>query len=367
MRPIPILTALLTVAVLFMLVFQREMVRDFVGLGGEVEETATDTQTTETETAPTRISVVAMRSAAQEIDSAVVVRGETAATRSVTLMSEASGRVIAAPVSKGDAVAEGDVLCRLDPGTREVALKQAQAQLTEAEQNLNAAERLSEGGFAAETRVLSARSAYEAAQSAVEQAQSALDDLDIRAPFGGLIEDDTAEIGALLQPGSPCATIVQLDPLKLVGYVAELDVNRVTMGAQVGARLATGDQVLGQITFVGRAADPLTRTFRVEAQVANTDLAIRDGQTAEILIQSAGRTAHLLPQSALTLNDAGDLGVRVVGDGDVARFLPVDLVRDSTDGVWVAGLPEETAVIVVGQDYVTDGVDIDPTYRESGT
>ncbi|WP_138423029.1 efflux RND transporter periplasmic adaptor subunit [Maritimibacter alexandrii] len=367
MRPIPILTALLTVAVLFMLVFQREMVRDFVGLGSDAEAAVEEDAPTEETTDASRISVIAMRSAAQEIDSAVVVRGETEATRSVTLMSEASGRVIAAPVAKGDAVAEGDVLCSLDPGTREVALKQAQAQLTEAEQNLNAAEKLSEGGFAAETRVLSARSAFEAAQSGVEQAEAALDDLDIRAPFSGLIEDDPAEIGALLQPGSPCATVVQLDPLKLVGYVAELDVNRVSMGAPVGARLATGDQVQGRITFIGRAADPVTRTFRVEAQVANPDLAIRDGQTAEILIQSAGRTAHLLPQSALTLNDAGDLGVRVVGEGDVARFMPVDLVRDSTDGVWVAGLPDETAVIVVGQDYVIDGVAIDPTYRESGT
>ena len=201
MRPIPILTALLTVAVLFMLVFQREMVRDFVGPGSDVEAAVEEDAPTDETPDASRISVIAMRSAAQEIDSAVVVRGETEATRSVTLMSEASGRVIAAPVAKGDAVAEGDVLCSLDPGTREVALKQAQAQLTEAEQNLNAAEKLSEGGFAAETRVLSARSAFEAAQSGVEQAEAALDDLDIRAPFSGLIEDDPAEIGALLQPG----------------------------------------------------------------------------------------------------------------------------------------------------------------------
>ncbi|MAM61153.1 efflux RND transporter periplasmic adaptor subunit [Maritimibacter sp. UBA3975] len=367
MRPIPIITALLTVAVLFMLVFQRDMVRDFVG--GE-PATATESNTAETtadDAGDQIVSVVAMRSTAQEIDSAVVVRGETEATRQVELMSEASGRVVNAPVSKGDAVAEGELLCELAPGTREVALKQAEAQLAEARQNLNAAERLSEGGFAAENRVLSARSAFESAQAAVEQAEAALGDLEIRAPFAGLLEDDTAEIGALLQPGALCATIVQLDPLKLVGYVAEADVNRVSMGAQVGARLATGDQVLGQVTFIGRAADPVTRTFRVEAQVANPDLAIRDGQTAEILISSAGRTAHLLPQSALTLNNDGDLGVRVVDEDNVARFAAVELVRDSTDGVWVAGLPDEAAVIVVGQDYVTDGVPVDPTYQESGT
>ena len=125
--------------------------------------------------------------------------------------------------------------------------------------------------------------------------------------------------------------MVQLDPLKLVGYVAELDVNRVSMGAPVGARLATGDQVQGRITFIGRAADPVTRTFRVEAQVANPDLAIRDGQTAEILIQSAGRTAHLLPQSALTLNDAG-LGIPYLNvDYDFGQNSVVRLFNQTFD------------------------------------
>lgn len=368
MRPIPILTALLTVALLFMLVFQREAVRDFVG--GSTPEAAPEVQTSESPaetTEATGVSVIALESVAQEIESGVVLRGETEAMRQVTLVSETSGRVISEPIQKGADIAAGDVLCELDPGTRGVALTQAEAQLAEAQQNLTAAEKLAEGGFASDTRVLSARSAFEAAQAAVEQAQAALDDLTLTAPFAGLLEEDTAEIGTLLQPGSPCGTIVQLDPLKLVGYVAELDVNRIAVGARVGARLATGKEVLGKVTFVGRSADPVTRTFRVEAEVSNADLSMRDGQTADILIESAGQSAHLLPQSALTLNDDGHLGVRIVGDGDIARFVRVELVRDSTSGVWVTGLDEEAAVIVIGQDYVKDGVALDVTYKEPGT
>lgn len=366
MRPIPILTALLTVVILFMLVFQRETVEALVGTRAPDEAAAETPEGDQPVEDGTAISVIALRSVAQEIDSAVVLRGATEATRSVSLMSETSGRVIAAPVPKGSLVFEGDVLCELDPGTSAVTLKQARAGLAEAQQNLTAAETLAEGGYASETAVLAAHTAFEAAQASVEQAEAAMDKLKIRAPFDGLVEDDPAEIGALLQPGALCAAIVQLDPLRLVGHVAEAEVGRVVAGAQVAARLATGDQVFGQVTFVGRTADPVTRTFRVEAEVDNPELDIRDGQTAEILVASAGRVAHLLPQSALTLNDDGALGVRVVGDGDVARFLPVDLVRDSTDGVWVAGLPDETAVIVVGQDYVTDGVPIAPSFRESG-
>ena len=71
-----------------------------------------------------------------------------------------------------------------------------------------------------------------------------------------------------------------------------------------------------------------------------------------------------MPQSALTLNDEGNLGLRLVGAGDIATFQEVDLLRDTIEGVWLAGLPDEVAVIVVGQEYVNDGVKVAPTYRE---
>lgn len=363
MRPIPILTALITVVVLFLLVFQREAVRDFLGLGAPVE-TAEPTEDASRDVHV--VSVIAQRSQAQEIDSAVVLRGETQANREVSLLAETAGRVVSTPIAKGSMVAEGDLLCALDPGTKEVSIAQAQAALAEAERNLANAQSLSQEGFAAETRVLAATSARESAQAALAQAERALADTKITAPFPGVLESDTAEVGSLLQPGAPCATIVDLTPIRLVGYVAEADIARVSEGAAVGARLSTGQEVMGTVSFVGRSADPVTRTFRVEAEVPNDDLTFRAGQTADILIQTAGRKAHLLPQSSLTLNDDGDLGVRVVGDGDVARFLPVELIRDGTDGVWLGGLPDEVAVIVVGQDYVVDGVPIEVTYREPG-
>ncbi|MBV7410031.1 efflux RND transporter periplasmic adaptor subunit [Maritimibacter sp. DP1N21-5] len=371
MRPIPILTALLTVTVLFLLVFQREWVRDLIGTSGPDATIETVSDAPDAAEDAHVVSVVAQRSSAQEIDSAVLLRGETQANREVALMAETAGRVVSSPIAKGAEVAQGDLLCELDPGTKDVALAQAQATLAEAERNLANAESLSQDGFAAETRVLAARTARESAQAAVAQAERALADTRITAPFPGVLETDTAEIGSLLQPGSPCATLVDLSSIKLVGYVAEADITRVSEGSTVGARLSTGQEVMGNVSFVGRSADAVTRTFRIEARVPNPDMAIRAGQTADILIQTAGRTAHLVPQSALTLNDDGDLGVRVVGEGTtpdetVARFAPVDLIRDTLDGVWVAGLPEETAVIVVGQDYVVDGVAIDVTYREPG-
>ena len=411
MRLLSILSAVVVVTALILLTFQREELLSFAGVdasGTETSETEASPETTAQAAAEdNRVSVVAVQSLASSVDGAVIVRGRTEAARQVDVRAETSGLVINEPRRKGAFVEAGDLLCELDPGTREIALAEASARLSEAmaglptaearlaeanarlreaEINDNAASRLSEGGFASETRVAATTAAVEAARAQVQSAKSGvesskaavqsaeasvaraereLENLQIHAPFAGLLESDAAELGSLLQPGSLCATIIQLDPIRLVGFVPETMVDRVAVGAPAGARLASGRQIVGQVTFLSRSADQNTRTFRVDIEVPNTDLSIRDGQTAEIAIQSDGETAHLLPQSALTLDDNGRLGVRLV-ENDVAAFAPVDVIRDTTEGIWVAGLANVADVIVVGQEFVTDGVPVKATYREAG-
>ena len=213
--------------------------------------------------------------------------------------------------------------------------------------------------------VRGAQAGIEAAQASVASAQKEIEQLTITAPFAGLLESDTAELGALLQPGQLCATVLQLDPIKLVAFVPETEVERVKVGAPAAATLVTGkSNITGRVTFLSRSADETTRTFRVEIEVENSDQSISDGQTAEILISGEGATAHLLPQSALTLNDDGVLGVRAVGDGDIVEFFAVRLLRDTAQGVWLNGLPDEVDVIVLGQEYVIAGVQVEPTFRD---
>ncbi|MEQ6247628.1 efflux RND transporter periplasmic adaptor subunit [Sulfitobacter sp. HNIBRBA3233] len=411
MRIFPIIAAAAMAFLMYMVIIERQALLEFFGvdpaLAAQPEEEILAEQAPLAGAAPQLVKVVVARSEAQAIDSAVVLRGETAAARQVDVRAETSAVVVSEPLRKGAQIDAGQVMCRLDEGTRQAALRQAQAQLTEAQSrvpeaqarveqakaqleeakiNQNASSRLNADGFASTTRlagadaavataeaaVSSAKSGLNAAQSGIEAAEAAvasaeaeLERLVIKAPFSGLLESDTAELGSLLQPGALCATVIQLDPMKLVGFVPETEVNRVEVGARAGARLAAGgDRVTGKVTFLSRSADPQTRTFRVEIDVPNTDLAIRDGQTAEILIAAAGSDAHLLPQSALTLNDEGTLGVRTIDEANIVQFVPVRLMRDTPDGSWVSGLPATADVIVVGQEYVIEGVEVAPTYRE---
>lgn len=383
MRLFSILAAGLVVGVLYLVVLERDTLFALAGreTSAETAEMAEGEPMTDTAAEAAEgpvVPVVALRSLAQTVERAVVVRGRTEATRQVDVRAETSGLVVSEPLRKGQRVDAGQLICQIDIGTRNSALAEAEARLAEAEARLidaevneRAAARLSEGGFAAETRLTAARAAAQSAragilsaEAALEAAQTEIQRIEIRAPFAGLLETDSAELGALLQPGSICATIVQLNPMKLVGFLPEAEIGRVEVGSPAGGRLADGREVLGRVSFISRSADEATRTFRVEVQVDNADEAISDGQTADIFIASDGASAHLLPQSALTLNDEGLMGVRIVED-DRAAFAPVTVVRDTTEGIWVSGLSNEASIIVVGQEFVTEGVPVRVTYREA--
>lgn len=429
MRYFSIITALVVTASLYLLIFERDRLFAFAGRE-DADEAAAEVVTEAGEATGGSVaeeedvrvvSVVAMKSQAQQIDSGVLLRGRTEAARIVEIRAETSGLIASNPLRKGASVEKGQLMCEIAPGTRLATLREVEARLPEAKSRLpeaearlpeakgrlaeaearlvearindNAARQLSADGFASETRVASttagvqaalagletakagvasaeagvnsAKAGIESAEAAIAAAKKEIERLEIKAPFSGILETDTAELGTLMQPGALCATLIQLNPIRLVGFVPETEVARVELGAEAGGRTTAGQDVEGTVTFLSRSSDEQTRTFRVEITVNNDDLALRDGQTVEILIRADGKQAHLLPASAMTLDDTGTLGVRVV-DSDRAEFKPISILRDTPDGVWVSGLDEEEGVIVTGQEYVADGVKIDVTYQEAG-
>lgn len=363
MRIVPLITATAVLTTLYLFVMERDALMAFAGVDPALAQQESAAVTGD-ENVDTPFAVVVERTREREMESAVILRGRTAVSRQVEVRAQTTGLVVSEPLQRGTLVSAGDLLCALDPGTRAASLAEAQARLAEAQINFNTASRLEEGGYAAQTRVASAEAAMRSAQAGVERAQSELDHLEIRAPFGGLLENDTAETGSLLAAGGLCATVMQLDPILLVGYAAEAQIDRLSEGAMAGARLSNGEQILGSVTFLAHAADPATRTFRVEVTVPNPDLHIRDGMSAEMLVGARATLGHLVPGSALTLSDDGVLGVRLVDDTSHVVFNPVSVLRDAPDGFWVAGLPTEADVIVVGQEYVTDGVAVRAVVRQ---
>ena len=176
---------------------------------------------------------------------------------------------------------------------------------------------------------------------------------EVKAPFSGYIEK-IVKPGNFLERGQICATIIQLNPITFVAEVPESDINKVNEGQQVVLNLITGETIEGKLTFVSKSASSLTRTFKVEAEVENENGLIRDGITSEMIIKTSKIKAHKITPSVLMLNDKGILGIKVIRDLEIVKFLPVTILEDSEDGIWVTGIPNQIQLITQGQGFVED-------------
>lgn len=297
----------------------------------------------------------------QAMPISVELRGRTEAKASVSVVPETQGRVDVVHVAKGDSVEAGDLLCTLDQGTRAAAVAQAEAAVAQARSEFEANAALREKELVPANSGLPLEAALRAAEANLMNAETELERTVVRAPVQGIVQDPMATVGEMLGAGVPCATVVQLDPMLFAGAVPEARIGYAKLGLPATITTVTGKTVEGAVSFIASSADPATRTFAVEIEFDNSDLAIRDGITAQAVVNVGTAPAHLLPQSVLTLDNEGELGIRAVDSDNRVRFYPVTILQDTRDGVHVGGLPATVDIITVGQEFVQAGQRVDPT------
>lgn len=285
---------------------------------------------------------------------AIRISGVTEANRRTRLAARNAGIIAELPVEQGRTVKEGDIVLRLDAEGKAAAVEMARTMLTQREAELAAAERLARTGNMAKLQLDNARTALSAAKSQLETAEAELARNELRAPFDGLVDRVVVERGSTVQQGAEVATILDLDPILVVGEVSERDLSMLRLGNGADIRLVSGTKVAGTLRYVSRDASAQTRTFRVEVAVANADNRIPAGMTAEITLRADRVPAVFLPRSVVTLSNAGDLGVRVVRNG-IVEFVPIDLIDDTPQGLVLGGVAADARIIVAGQDLVSDG------------
>ena len=342
-----------------------EIIQGGIGPQGDPVVIAERNARAEAEPFAVRTTVVDVQERAETL----IVRGRTEADASIPVRTETSGTLEERLVDKGDLVTPGTEVCRLDAGTREIVLSQAQAALAQAQAALEQAEfdlesntQLAERGFAAESRLNGLRASADAARAQVAgaeaqiaQAEEELARVVVVARASGIVQDPVAEPGDVLQAGGVCVTLVDLDPLVVTGQVPETEVGALEVGMTAAVRLVTGEAVEGTVRFIAPAADPETRTFPIEVAVPNEGDRLRAGVTATAAIPLAPIEATPILASWVTLDDAGRLGVGTVTDDGTVGFAPIAILAQDTDTTWVTGLEPGTRVITLGADYVIAG------------
>ncbi len=181
----------------------------------------------------------------------------------------------------------GNAIAAEDRDLALTALKQAQAAL----QRDIAATR------SADSDVDVAKASVHNAQKNLELARIVMGYTTLRAPFSGVILVRNAELGEVMQPGTPVVTLADLDHVWLRGYISETDLGRVRWGqdAIVTTDSYPGKNYRGHVSFIASDAEftpksvethkeRVTLVYRIKIDVENPSHELKPGMPADALI-----------------------------------------------------------------------------------
>ena len=340
-----------------------------------------------------------------QIDQSIELQGQTTHNKRIDVKSETTGNITKIGFNRGDKVSKGDGLIKISIENRIELLNSVEKDLERLNKELElneknkvnklsqnkeliklyeiefaSAKQLIDKGLSSKSKLslasfnlANARADqedilinFESKQSSIE-AQIAsyksklknieldIENTSINSPFAGIISNKMVEESEYIIPGSPLFTIIDLNPIKVQGYLSEFDVNKVKLGTKATIENTNGVKKDGKISFISPSAETSTRTFEITIEAENSDLSFKSGITTKITIAGSELKAHKIPPSILTLQDDGTIGVKAINSENIVIFFPTSTVKDTIDGIWVSGLPDTVNLIVTGQEYVAVG------------
>ena len=177
------------------------------------------------------------------------------------------------------------------------------------------------------------------------------------APFDGILLDGHKIGGELVMPGEKVYEIIDLSKLKIFGYINENEILNISEDNEVDVTIL-GESVNGKIDYISPFSDPNTKTFEIVVNVDNQNLKFKDGLSSMISIKKGEVLAHKISPSILSLGDEGELGVKVIDGGNKVLFKKINIIEDTSDFMLVTGLDSQEQLIIVGQQYVSNGEEV---------
>ena len=301
-------------------------------------------------------SVLVQQFTHQPTERIIRITGQTKEERMVNIKAEISSRVESIKVKESTKVNGKTSLMQLEQDRTAARLNQASAQEQQARIELESEKKLHAQGLssaAAEARTVAN---HEAAKAALVLAREEHQATSVFAPFEGYVEKFYVEEGDFVQPGQFLASVVDYDPMLVVGSLSELEVAYVTQGIQATVSLFTGEVLAGTVRLVATQADEASRTFDVEIEIPHENSSLRSGVTAEVEFHAGTITASQILPAILSLNERGELGVKTVDrTNSQVVFTPVKIVKAETNNMWVTGLAADAQVITRGFGFVRLG------------
>lgn len=293
--------------------------------------------------------------------------GSVVAVQGVTMAAEVAGTVREIAFESGSSVEQGAVLVRLDTSAEEAQLAAALADASLARINLQRTRRLRQGEAVSQADLDAADARAKQADATVANLRAVIAKKTVRAPFDGRISIRQVDLGQVVAPGSPIASLQSVTPIRADFWLPQQALARLRAGQRT--RLSTdtfpGERWEGEITTINPEVDPATRNVRVRATFPNPDGRLRPGMFANVeIVSGEPRPVLIVPATAVIFAPYGDsvftIEEKKAEDGKVSTVARQKFVRTGErrgDLVVVeAGLNEGETVVSSGAFKLRNGV-----------
>ncbi len=304
---------------------------------------------------PTPVEAAPVRR--QVMSSVVEAVGTTLAHQSVEIIPLAGGRVEEIGFRAGQMVDAGAVVARLDSDIERANLAQSEAELRKTALALERARVLRQKNIATKATVDDLTATMAAAEAEVARARRKLDDRTIRAPFAGALGISRVDRGARVTESTVITTLDDLSSVDIEFAVAEMLFATTKIGQAVEATAVAfpGRVFIGTVTEVDSRVNPLSRSFKIRAQVPNPDRELPVGMFMTLRMILASDEVLVVPEEAVVA-ESGTAFVFVLENDKVKRRKVTVGRRELGVAEIVDGLEPGAVVITRGTGKLRDGM-----------
>ncbi|NOY88186.1 MAG: efflux RND transporter periplasmic adaptor subunit, partial [FCB group bacterium] len=203
-------------------------------------------------------------------------------------------------IHEGREVKAGDVIMTLNKTGPSSRYQQAKALYENAQKIYKKMEYLYQEGAVSETRYDAAKTEYEVDKASFDAAQQLVE---IKSPINGMVTSVDVSVGNFIHLGQNLATVASTSKLRVKFYVNASEISFFQKGAHI---YITSDEfpqeAQGEIITIASSADPLTRTFEIEALIDNSEGFFKPGMFVKVLyIQKELKNVITVPQKSVLI------------------------------------------------------------------
>lgn len=306
-------------------------------------------------TIPTAVNVTKVEKGT--LDGLIIRPAVVQANEKATIAPSASGKIETLNIELGTRVSKGQVIGTIDTKTMKTQLQNLELNISKLKRDYERNQELYKGNAISETNLLDSKFALDSRMIEAEQLRQQISDGNIISPISGIITDKKYLKGEFISVGTPVATVVDVESLKVYIFVNENEIQYIQKGqtADITASVFPGKNFKGKVSYVAPTADE-NYNYKIEILVSTKEnKELKAGTYVNVSFKATSDIPTLfIPKRALV--EGVKKAYVYIQDGNKALRKDIVVGQESGEKIQVvSGLKEGDLVVIDGQINIVTG------------